>query len=177
LISMRHFNTAGPDPERSKVPEDPSEEASEAKKKALSLLEFADRSEHELREKLREKGFSEVSVNIAVEYVRSFHYLDDRRFAENFIRSREGRKSVRELKMLLMQKGVSDEDISAALENSKPDERETVKKLYLKKYGRTHSDQPGMMEKALRYFAGKGYSYDVIRSGIEMALEEQEDNL
>jgi len=152
----------------------PEEELLAAKKKALSLLEYSDRTEYELRQKLSEKGFSGEAAEQAVEYAKSFHYLDDRRYAENFIRTRSSRKSVREMKMLLSGKGISEAVLQEVLEAEPPEEAETVKELYLKKYGRSESSDPDTMNRAVRYFAGKGFSFEAIRSGILRALEGQD---
>ena len=70
----------------------------QAEKKALRLLTVSDRTEHQLREKLREGGFPPEAVDAAVEYVRSFHYVDDRRYAESFIRFRKEEKSIYEIR-------------------------------------------------------------------------------
>jgi len=174
LTSMRSFKGQSGKEKKPDASLSPEDELLSAKKKALSLLEFADRTEHELREKLAERGFSEASVDGAVAYVQSFHYLDDLRFSESFLLSRKDRKSVLELKMLLRDKGVSDENIALALEHVSLDEAVTVKELYRKKYGKKDSEENTLMEKALRYFAGKGFSYDSIRRGIALALEEEE---
>ena len=55
------------------------EEIIKAKKRAMLILQHNDRTEWELSDKLLKAGFSEQAVEAAVEYVRSFHYVDDRR--------------------------------------------------------------------------------------------------
>ena len=61
------------------------DESLEAKKKAMSLLKYMDRTEWQLRDKLSLKGFSEEAIEEAIEYVKSFHYLDDYRYAVHFL--------------------------------------------------------------------------------------------
>ena len=68
-----------------------------AKRKAMSLLQSMDRTESELRDRLLRQDFPEETVDQAVRYVKSFGYVDDRRYAESFILSRKGRKSRREI--------------------------------------------------------------------------------
>ena len=48
----------------------------QAKAKALRLLEHMDRTEHQLRVKLKEQDFSEQEIDEAVRYVESYHYID-----------------------------------------------------------------------------------------------------
>ena len=68
-----------------------------AKLRAMHLLEDMDRTEAGLREKLRQGLYPEDAAEEAVRYVKSFGYLDDTRYAENFVRSRKGSKSRREI--------------------------------------------------------------------------------
>ena len=63
----------------------------------MSLLQSMDRTESELRDRLLRQDFPEETVDQAVRYVKSFGYVDDRRYAESFILSRKGRKSRREI--------------------------------------------------------------------------------
>ena len=68
-----------------------------AKLRAMHLLEDMDRTEAGLREKLRQGLYPEDAAEEAVRYVKSFGYLDDTRYAENFVRSRKDSKSRREI--------------------------------------------------------------------------------
>ena len=61
-----------------------------AKKRAMHLLEKMDRTESNLREKLRMNGYPQELVDEAVDYVKRYHYIDDRRYAENYVRFHAG---------------------------------------------------------------------------------------
>ena len=78
----------------------------EAKKKALSLLGDMDRTEEELILKLKQKGYSTEIAEQAVEYVKSFGYINDVNYAERFIESRQKTKSRQEIYSVLCQKGI-----------------------------------------------------------------------
>ena len=54
-----------------------------AKKRAMHLLEKMDRTEQELRRKLLESEYPEDLTEEAIAYVKSFHYIDDARYADN----------------------------------------------------------------------------------------------
>ena len=82
------------------------------KKRALRLLERKDYSRKELVDKLYKDGYSDELVEKIIEYVDSYHYLDDTRVAGSYIRGRMGYKSKRELEYMLKQKGISEEEIS-----------------------------------------------------------------
>ena len=93
-----------------------------AKKRAMFLLEQMDRSEQKLREKLAQGEYPEECIEEAIAYVKHFHYLDDRRFAANYIRGHMDQLSRQQLSRKLMEKGISRTDIWAAMEEEYPGE-------------------------------------------------------
>ena len=78
----------------------------QARKKALQLLEFKDRTVRSLSDRLGQAGFSDEAVQDAVEYVISCGYLDDARYAENYIRFHHDRSSRKKLTADLRRRGV-----------------------------------------------------------------------
>lgn len=86
------------------------------KKRALRLLERKDYSRKELSARLAKDGYTSEQQEEILAYLDKFHYLDDVRTAENYIRGHKGYKSKRELEYLLKQKGIEEEEISLALE-------------------------------------------------------------
>lgn len=93
------------------------DELLEAKKKAMSLLKYMDRTEWQLRDKLAAKGFSEEAVDGAIDYVKSFHYLDDYRYAVHFVEIHQEQRSRQRMRQDLHQKHVPEEYIDLALES------------------------------------------------------------
>ena len=93
-----------------------------AKKKALNLLERMDRTELNLRQKLTQNGFPPEAVDAAVDYVKSYGYVDDRRYARNYLAYRLQTKSRQKLFQELRQKGVAQEIIEEAWVEASADE-------------------------------------------------------
>ena len=142
-----------------------------AKRRAMHLLEDMDRTEEGLREKLRQGHYPERAVDCAVEYVKSFGYVDDLRYAENFIRSRQGRKSRLEIKALLLDKGISSELIETAFDSCREEgsEREAIRNiLEKKKVIPSELDDRGR-QKIYAYLGRKGFRYEDIRQVIQMS--------
>lgn len=75
-----------------------------------------DRTEQGLYRKLAESEYPEELILDAIEYVKKYHYIDDMRYARNYISYRQGSKSRRRLQQELMQKGVPKEITEQALE-------------------------------------------------------------
>ena len=78
-----------------------------ARKKSLDLLSRADCSEAVLRKKLALKNYLPYVIEDAINYVKSFNYINDERYAENYLNFRSKTKSTRQLKMELISKGIT----------------------------------------------------------------------
>ena len=72
-----------------------------AKRRTMHLLEQMDRTEQQLREKLKQGGYPQACIDLALEYVKSFHYVDDYRYACTYINYRQDRMSRYQLKVKL----------------------------------------------------------------------------
>lgn len=141
-----------------------------AKKRALHLLEDMDRSEAKLREKLLQSLYGQRAVDCAVAYVKSFGYLDDERYAENFVRSKSATKSRREIRAALLEKGVEREQIERALELcfQEDTEQQAILRLLRKKgVDPEHLDGPSR-EKIRAYLGRKGFAWESIRQVTQM---------
>ena len=86
------------------------------KKRALHLLEKQDRSEKNLRTKLKEGGYSEDIIDVAIDYINEYGYLDDARMAASHIRFYQDSRSKMRLKQDLIGKGISSDVIDRVLE-------------------------------------------------------------
>ena len=106
-----------------------------ARKKAMQLLERMDRTEQNLRRKLAEKEFTEEEIEDAVSYVKGFHYLDDMRYARNYVCFHGANKSRTRLYQDLIQKGVEKEMAKEAIgEAYEGDEDAQIRRLLEKKH-------------------------------------------
>lgn len=98
-------------------------------KRAMHLLEKMDRTEQQLRKKLLEGGYPNELVEEAIAYVKSYHYIDDERYARTFIRLNQDRRSIGRMKMDLFAKGISSDTIDRAIN----EEYETLPETLIQK--------------------------------------------
>lgn len=111
------------------------EEIKKAKLRALNILTRMDKTESDLRAGLKRAGFSENAVDAAIEYVKSYGYVNDQKYAEKYVVYNKDRKSRQKIKYELQSKGVSKEYIEYALENCEDfDEREVLRSMLYKKW-------------------------------------------
>ena len=106
-----------------------------AKKRAMFMLERMDRTEHQLRDKLMQNGYPAVCVDLAIDYVKKYHYIDDLRYATNYISYQQKRKSRQKLKIDLLTKGIDKNVIEQALDEAfDSDEQIKIRQLLEKKH-------------------------------------------
>lgn len=146
--------------------------AKRARMRAMHLLEDMDRTEAALREKLKQGLYPQDAVDGAIAYVKSFGYLNDFRYTENFVRSRMGTKSRKEIQAALLKKGITPEQISEAFdvccEDGETDaEEDAIRNILRKKrFNPEEADEAGI-QKMLAYLGRKGFRYDTVRHVIQ----------
>ena len=87
-----------------------------SKIRAMSLLKDRDYTRKKLFEKLKANGYPDECIEKAVQYVSSYGYIDDKRYAVNYTISHMTSKSRRVIEQSLMLKGVDADIISCALD-------------------------------------------------------------
>lgn len=103
--------------------------------RCMHLLEKRDYTEKQLRDKLRtgKTEYPPEVIDAAIEYVKSYRYVDDARYAAQYIESRKSRKSRRQLEQELFQKGVAREVASQAFEEAEPVPEEELIQYWIEK--------------------------------------------
>lgn len=144
----------------------------QAKLKALSLLTDMDRTEAQLRQKLKQKAYEEDVVEQAIEYVKSFGYIDDAKYAQRFVENRKKTKSKQEMSAMLSQKGVKRELITEALDTcyTSEDAVEAIRHLAEKKHYSFQESTDKEKKKICEYLLRKGFYYDDIRQVIQVSF-------
>ena len=130
-----------------------------AKYKALNLLKSRDHTRIELIRKLKNAGYPDGVIHKTLEYIDSYHYLNDVRFAENYIAYRGKTKSRKELLYELSLKGLDKEfvqDTEAFKENC--NDRDVVLALILKRWGDEPKPDTKEKDRMTRYLARRGFS-------------------
>lgn len=141
-----------------------------AKLRALHLLNAMERTENQLRTKLEENGYPKEAVQEALEYVKSFGYVDDGGYARRFAESRKKIKSKQEIQSILLQKGLSREEIESALEEvyQSQDSLEAIQRLAKKRHYDPATATFAEKQKLFAYLTRKGFRYEDIRQVIQV---------
>lgn len=138
-----------------------------AKLKAMQLLNIKDYTEHELRSKLLRDTYPSDLVDQAIDYVSSYHYIDDERYTRNYISYHSEGCSRQVLRQKLMGKGISSELIDMVLEDVPTDESVMIRTLLEKKYDDRWLKDSALKQKATAYLLRRGFSYRDIKTVMQ----------
>ena len=138
--------------------------------RGLSILEKGAKSEKMLKDYLKEKGYPKQCIERACEKLKSYGYIDDQAFCENYISIYSDIKSRRKLKIDLLGKGISEEIIEEKLETLSQ-ENESEKCLnFAKKFMKNREKDLKNKQKLFNHLASKGFEYgDIANAWREIA--------
>ena len=141
-----------------------------AKLRAMHLLNAMARTEAQLKQKLLQGGYPEDVVDAAIAYVKSFGYINDEAYVSNFIETRYNKKSKREIKALLSQKGIDAELAERMLESSYEEhsDRDAIQEIVQKKRWNVEEMDDKTKQKAYAYLMRKGFRYEDVRSVLQV---------
>ncbi len=139
-----------------------------AKLRTMHLLKTIDRTEADVRRKLKEGLYPQEVVNAAIAYVKSYHYIDDARYARNYIAFRSGSMSRSAIKQKLLLKGIDQELIERQFaecgEEGREAEKELIRRLILKKCRELPVSDYQEKNKLFAYLYRKGFAISDIES-------------
>lgn len=154
-----------------------------AKQRAFRLLAMCARSEKELREKLKEKGFEEPVVEEVAARLRELNYLDDESFARQWARNLAVNRLFgnRRIAASLMEKGITQTLIRQVLSEVREElsEEEAIIHLIRKKVdNRTGKMDYREKRRLAQSLMGKGFPlglvFDILNRSKEGLLDEGE---
>ena len=148
-----------------------------AKLRTLRLLEQGDRTKKGLENKLEQNGYPPEAVEEAIAYAESFHYIDDKRYAVNYIQNQRGCKGRARIMMELRNKGVSQEDIDFAFQETEEgaDTRERIRELIRKKRKSQGTMEAKERQKLYGFLMRRGFASSDILSVLRESAGEWTD--
>ncbi len=146
-----------------------------ALQKALHFIAYQARTEKEIREKLAKNDFSTDVIDQVLTELSEKGYLNDDRFARDWVESRAASKprSRRFFSYELKRKGLSETAINQALEAA-PEDSELAFALgckYLKRFENLDNEQ--FQKKMQGVLARRAFSYEIIRQTISQLIQQR----
>ena len=133
-----------------------------ARERVIFLLKASDKTEQELRRKLKEGGYLQEAIDYAIGFLKDHRFIDDQDYGRRYVEYHSRQKSERQIRYELQRKGLDKEMIRDILEEQPVDEEARIRE-YLRKKGL----KPENMEfkekgKVMASLGRKGFSYEAI---------------
>ena len=150
-----------------------------AKLRAMHLLTRMDYTEAELEKKLMKGEYTPQAVKIAMDYVRSYHYLDDERYVTRYLSTYQGRKSRRQMQFELERKGIPRELIrrgQEAMEDEEgcSDETDMIRQLLEKRCRNPKEADEKEKRRHYGYLMRRGFTSSEIQSVFREYFSREE---
>lgn len=144
-----------------------------AKLRCMNLLQSREYTRQQLYTKLKQGFYPEEIIEEALDYVASFHYIDDLRYAQNYIAYRADRLSRRRIEQDLDNKGIDKETVQRAWleweeDGNSQDEMAAVRKLLQKKNYDSQNADKKEQQRVYAFLMRKGYSSEIILKAMKI---------
>lgn len=154
------------------------ENLARCKESGLRIIEKSYKTEKQIRDKLKQKGYEENAINYSVEFLKGYNFINDKNYAKAFISDKLNSMGSQKIKYNLVQKGICKEIIEEELANiNKENERVIAldiakKKLEILK--KKENDNYKISGKLYRYLISKGYEINIVSDIVKeiMSLNE-----
>ncbi len=142
-----------------------------AKLRSMSLLQSRDYTRKQLEDKLKQGDYPQVCIEEALAYVESYGYIDDRRYARDFIGYQIQFKSRRRIEADLMRRGIAKDLIRETFAELgsmgvEQDESEMIRALLEKKKYCADTAAPQEKQRMYGYLCRKGFSQETVMKAL-----------
>lgn len=140
-----------------------------AREYALRLLEYRERSEQEIKERMARKNYNERLIKSTIKSLKNHNLVNDRRFArmwaESCLRRSYGRWKVQSD---LNKKGIDEEIVEEVLRESysKVDEVQIALALIQKKWPFLKEEKNTLLRRVSDFLKRRGFPFEVIAEVI-----------
>ena len=142
-----------------------------AKLRAMNLLKSREYTTKQLHDKLKQGGYPEDIITLALDYVASYHYTDDLRYAVSYMQSHETDKSRRRIEQDLMRKGIGKETLEKAWQTWKArggeqDEQQMISELLEKRGYCPREADLREKQRLYGFLMRRGFSGEQVRKAL-----------
>ena len=148
-------------------------EKSQALDKAMTHLSASMKTEKQIRDYLKKKGYVDAVCDYVLEKLRGYSFIDDGEYCDQYVRTAGRNKGRRLIAAELKKRGASEDAIEAALENREGEE--DAAKAVLAKYMKNREFTRENLTKAYRHLLSKGFDYDTAKDALAALGAEDEE--
>lgn len=142
-----------------------------AKLRSMNLLQSRDYTRRQLEDKLKQGDYPPECIDEAIAYVKSYGYIDDGRYAKDFIEYNLQSKSRTRIENDLLGKGIDRETVRKAFDELadlgvEQDEMELIRGLLRKKKYCADTASGQERQKMYGFLYRKGFRHDTISRAL-----------
>jgi regulatory protein len=145
-----------------------------ARNRAFRLLQRKDMTRKEMISKLKISRYNEFIIDSVINFLEEYRYINDREYAIKYISYNKTRKSIIQISIELVRKGIDKEVIKELLEDTEICEEDIAYNLLKKKYRNIDSIDNKIKNRMLGYIMRKGYSYNIASKTINRLIYEKD---
>ncbi len=134
------------------------------KNMAISYVSKCLKSRWQVYDHLKQKGFLPKSINDALDLLENYGYINDKYYAEAFVKSKQNTKGIMYLKSALKQKGVKDSIINEVLSEYQIDDEDVIS--LAQKYLKNKTQDEKTKQKLYRHLLSKGFTYEQVNKAL-----------
>ena len=172
--AVRHRLKAGQHIELSALDEIQLEnEQSQALDKAMTHLTHSIKTEKEMRDFLKKKGYVDAVADAVLEKLKEYGLVDDDEYCRQYAASAGKSKGARLIAYELKRRGAAEDSIGRALSDLTGEEE--AASAALKKYMRGREFTKENLSKAYRHLMSKGFGYETAKAALASLGADEEE--
>lgn len=138
-----------------------------AKLRCMNLLKTMDRTEAQLRQKLKQGEYPDEIIERAIEYAKGYRYVDDERYARQYVQCFCEKKSKYQIIQELMRKGIRKEMVEQAFADiPEINEIEQIQKWMEKRNFDPENADRKEQQRFYGFLMRRGFSAENIRKAL-----------
>ena len=131
---------------------------------AINYVSKSLKTRQQTFDNLKQKGFLISSINNALDMLENYGYINDKYYAEMFIKSKQNSKGILYIKSALKQKGIKENIINEVLCEYKSNEQDI--EMLAEKYLKNKQKNIDTKQKLYRHLLSKGFTYEEVQKII-----------
>lgn len=133
-----------------------------ARERVLYLLKSSDKTEQELRRKLKEGWYPQDVIDGTMDFLKQHRLINDENYGKRYAEYYSVKRSKRQIQYELQKKGLEKEMIQDIMEEQPVDEEAQIRAYLTKKHLTEKELDAKERNKAMAALGRKGYSYDAV---------------
>lgn len=142
---------------------------------ALAYVSKSLKTRKQVQDKLSEKGYMRQSIDDALNKLISYGYINDKYYAETFVKQNKDKKGVLYLKQALKTKGVSSSIMSEIFEEFETDNQDIV--ALAEKFLKGKQIDIFVKQKLYRHLMSKGFTFEQVKSATATIFKDLDEEI